>query len=148
MRSRNQWTSSKYYIFRVSVCSLSYPASKVHALCFIFISDLSGCTIFSLRQLINGTIFGKSLLYLFFDVLHKFCSETFLILRKFERDIIIKLRRSSCKVPVFMKTEFSQQISPKRSSIKFRENPSSLSRVVPCGRIDTKTETDRQTCRS
>jgi hypothetical protein len=35
-----------------------------------------------------------------------------------------------------MKTEFSQQIFEKVSNIKFRKNPSSGSRVVPCGLKD------------
>ena len=30
----------------VCVCSLSYPACKAHALCFIFICGLSGSTVF------------------------------------------------------------------------------------------------------
>jgi len=34
-----------------------------------------------------------------------------------------------------MKLEFSQQVFEK-SNIKFHENPSSGSRVVPCGRMD------------
>ena len=42
-----------------------------------------------------------------------------------------------------MKTEFSQQIFEKGSNIKFRKNPSSGSRVVPCGQTDR--QTDRQT---
>jgi len=35
-----------------------------------------------------------------------------------------------------MKLEFSRQIFEKFSSIKFHENPSSESRVVPCGRTN------------
>jgi hypothetical protein len=35
-----------------------------------------------------------------------------------------------------MKLEFSQQVFEKPSTIKFHENPSSGSRVVPCGRTD------------
>jgi hypothetical protein len=35
-----------------------------------------------------------------------------------------------------MKREFSRQIFEKSSNIKFHENPSSGSRVVPCGRTD------------
>jgi len=35
-----------------------------------------------------------------------------------------------------MKLEFSRQILDKFSNIKFYENPSSGSRVVPCGRTD------------
>jgi hypothetical protein len=44
------------------------------------------------------------------------------------------------KYPLFllivMKLEFSQQIFEKLSDIKFYENSSSGSRVVPCGRTD------------
>jgi len=39
-----------------------------------------------------------------------------------------------------MKLKFSQQTSEKSSNIKFHENPSSESRVVPCGRTDGLTE--------
>jgi hypothetical protein len=35
-----------------------------------------------------------------------------------------------------MKLEFSQRIFEKHSNIKFHENPSGVSRVVPCGRTD------------
>jgi hypothetical protein len=35
-----------------------------------------------------------------------------------------------------MKLEFSRQIFEKYSNIKFRENPFSGNRVVPCGRTD------------
>jgi len=38
-----------------------------------------------------------------------------------------------------MKLEFSQRIFEKYSNIKFHENPSSLSRVFPWGRIDGQT---------
>jgi hypothetical protein len=55
--------------------------------------------------------------------------------------MIINVYRSSCKVPVFivrflMKFEFSQHIFDKYSNIKFRESPSSGSRMVPCGQTD------------
>ena len=52
----------------------------------------------------NGSIFGKSdLTYnVHFDFLYDFLSEIFLILRRIERDVIIKVRRSSCKVPVLI----------------------------------------------
>ena len=42
-----------------------------------------------------------------------------------------------------MKLEFSGQIFEKYSNIKFRENPSSGSRIVSCGRTDG--QTDRET---
>jgi len=37
-----------------------------------------------------------------------------------------------------MKLEFSRQISEKYSYAKFNENPSSRSRVVPCGTVDRR----------
>ena len=37
-----------------------------------------------------------------------------------------------------MKSEFSRHISEKYLNIKFHENPSSGSRVVPCGKTDMK----------
>ena len=40
------WKSSKYYIFWVCVCSLSYPTCKSHAPCYIVTCGLSGSTIF------------------------------------------------------------------------------------------------------
>jgi hypothetical protein len=39
-----------------------------------------------------------------------------------------------------MKHEFSLQILEKSSNIKFRENPFSGSRVVPCGQTDRHDE--------
>ena len=75
---------------------------------------------------------------------HKMCvwfslqmlSVTFLIIRRIPRDIIVTLRRSSCKVTVilsdFNETWISGQIFEKFSNIKFRENPY----ILPCGRRD------------
>jgi hypothetical protein len=59
------------------------------------------------RYLINGTIFGQKFVehnicvYIFSTTL----SQTFLILRRIQRDIIITVHRSSCKVP-FIIVEF------------------------------------------
>jgi hypothetical protein len=39
-----------------------------------------------------------------------------------------------------MKLEFSRQIFEKYSDIKFNDNPSSWSRVVPCGQTDRHEE--------
>jgi hypothetical protein len=48
----------------------------------------------------------------------------------------------SCSI--FMKLEFSQQTFKKSSNIKFHENPSSESLVVPCRHSDRRTD-DGQT---
>ena len=74
-------------------------------------------------------------------------SETFLILRSFERDMIIYVRWSSCKLSVillrFYWIEFSWQIFEKYWNIKFHENPSSASRVYQFGRTDRQAERER-----
>jgi len=44
----------------------------------------------------------------------------------------------SCRV--LMKLEFFRRIFEKCSNIKFNENPSSWSRVVPCGQTDGETD--------
>ena len=41
---------------------------------------------------------------------------------------------------MLMKFEFSQQIFEKYSNIKHHENPSSWSRVIPCGQTDRHDE--------
>jgi hypothetical protein len=55
--------------------------------------------------------------------------------------MITNVYRSLCKVAVIialflMKLEFSRQIFEKYPNIKYRENPSNESRVVPYGRTD------------
>jgi len=70
----------------------------------------------------------------------KILSETFCILKIIERDIIINVNWFLCREPVIidlMKLEFSHRFFfEKYSNIKFHENLSSVSRVVPCGRTD------------
>jgi hypothetical protein len=71
-----------------------------------------------------------------------------LILRRIQRGMIIITRRFSCKLPGFLVIfqwvcQVSRQIFEKYSDIKHNENPSRVSRVVPCRRIDE--QTDRQT---
>jgi hypothetical protein len=74
-----------------------------------------------------------------FDFLCNLFSETFLILRRTERDqkctlVFRPSPRYSC--PILIKLEFSRQFFEKYSTIKFDENRSSGSQVVPCGRTD------------
>ena len=88
------------------------------------------------HYLITGTISEKV-------IEHKMCVLIFstifvlTILRRIPRDIVINVKTSSwysCRI--LIELEFSRQIFEKRSNIKFYENPSSGSRVVPCGRTD------------
>jgi hypothetical protein len=66
--------------------------------------------------------------------------QTFLILSRIHRDIVVNVHRSMysthCSYRILNRLRFSQQIFEKRPNIKFPENPSSKSRVVPCGRTD------------
>jgi hypothetical protein len=52
--------------------------------------------------------------------------------------IFVYSTRFSCQI--LIKLEVSRQISEERSDVKFHENPSSGSRVVPCGRTDRRTD--------
>ena len=66
--------------------------------------------------------------------------ETFVILRKNQRAIVLNVSTSSYKVSVivvrYKKIEFYQQILEKSSNIKFHENLTSGSRAVLCGLTD------------
>jgi hypothetical protein len=69
-----------------------------------------------------------------------------LILIIIQLDIVRNVKTSSSKVPVivvgfYWNLNFLYRFSKKKSSnIKFHQNPSSVSRVVPCGRTDGHNE--------
>jgi len=102
MRPLLQWKSKEYYILRVCICSLSYPACNAPApYCHLWPAPLYNI---SPHYLINRTILVKKK-----NVTeHKMCvlifstnfPEIFLILRRNERDVITNVYRSACKVPV------------------------------------------------
>jgi hypothetical protein len=107
---------------------------------------LSALQFFSPRYLINGTVFLKMLLnkkYVFRFFLQIF-SEIFLIPRRTERNMIVNVLWSSCKVPVILLriewNELSRQFFEKHWNIKFHENTSSENRVVPRGQKDGRTD--------
>ena len=77
-------------------------------------------------------------------------SETFVILRIIQRDVIINEHKFSCTVLPLLLADFNEtgifsKYFRKKSpqNIKFRENPSSGSRVVPCGRTDRQDMRDK-----
>jgi hypothetical protein len=63
------------------------------------------------------------------------------ILGRIQRDIVINVHRSACKVPLLL-SDFNEtsnvytNFQKKYSNIKFHKNPFSGSRVVPCGQTD------------
>jgi hypothetical protein len=106
------------------------------------------------HYLINGTIFGKTLLNV--KCVFWFClqllSETFLILRRIQRDIIINVRKSALKYPLFMSDCNETRIlsTDFRKILKYQisYNSYSGSRVVPCGRTDRQIDRhDEANCR-
>jgi hypothetical protein len=135
-------------MLRVCVRRLACPPSSTRAPCYFVVCGVPGFP----RYFINCKIFRNKLLnikYVFWFSLQILC-ETFLILRRNERDMInsiqhigrnVQYRRCSCQI--LIKLEFSRQNFEKYSSVKFNENPSNGSRVVPCGQTDGRTETDR-----
>jgi hypothetical protein len=146
----------KYYILWVSVGGRSCPGCNAHAPYNIVICGLSDCTIFS--QIISqmARFSWKKLLdikcvcWFSLQLLH----ETFLILGRIQRVMIVYLQRCLCKLyvkyPLFLSDSNESWIFStdfrKMLKIKFNKSPSIGSRVVSCGRTDTQTDgqTERQ----
>jgi hypothetical protein len=99
------------------------------------------------HYLINSTIFRKTLLVIkcVFWFSLQILFEIYLILRRIQRHIIVNVETSLCKIPVIFSDlkeplVFSTYFRKGRSNVKFNKNPSSGSRVVPCGQMDGQTE--------
>jgi hypothetical protein len=121
----SEWVRARASV-RACVCvysCLSYPACKAHAVCYIVLCGLSGSIIFFLHYLINVTIFGEKNQLLkakcVFWVPLQRLSETFFIPRIIQRDIVVNVRTSSCKVPVI----FVNFDEPRILSTDFRKIP-------------------------
>ena len=96
-----QWKNNKYYVLWACVCSLSYTACNAR---------VSYCRLWPARlynifphYFIKGMILEKKKLLnikcvFWFSI--QFLLETFLILRRNERSVIINVHRSLCKAPV------------------------------------------------
>ena len=82
-----------------------------------------------------------------FEFLHNFCRKHFYSKKKLARYgrkfILFFMWSTLYFCQILIKFEISQQIFEKFSNIKFHENPSSGSRVVPCGQTDGPTVTTK-----
>ena len=124
-------------------CSLTNPACNAPP--YFHLRPLRLHDIFQ-HYLINSTIFGKELL----NIICVFCFslqslfDKFLILRSILRDISVNVDKFACKVTVNLfgfqrNLNFLDRFCKKSSNIKFDQNPSCGSRVVPCGQTDVRT---------
>ena len=96
---------NKYYIFWVCFCSLRCPPCNAHALYYIVICSLSVSTrffhIYHKRHDFREKVTEYKMCLVFgFSV--QLLSETFLILRRIEWDMIINVQTSLRKVPVIL----------------------------------------------
>ena len=135
------------------VCSLRYPSCNAHApYCHLWPARLN--CIFP-HYLINGTIFGGGGGG---DIEHKMSvlifSATFFLnvsrckkkWARYNKKMYIGLR---VKCPLFLYDFHETWISStdfrkKFSNIRFHENPSSGSRIIPCGQTDRHDETNNR----
>ena len=128
-------------MFWVCDCSFGYQAWNTHAsYCHLWPAQLYNNFP---HYPINGTIFGRKLLnskcVFWFSL--QLLSETFLILRRTERDMIIKrisvfMNGTHYSAQILMRFEFSPQICEKFWNIKFHETPSIVHLAVARGRTD------------
>jgi hypothetical protein len=143
-RSHNHCCSRKAIniTYSVCVCSLSYPACKVHAPCYIVICGPCDSTLSHNRHDFLGG--GWKLL----NIKCAFWFSTTFIwsICHFEKNsaryrkwdnVFIESTRYSCQI--LKRIEFSRQIKKKTLNVKCHENASSGRRVVPCGRTDERT---------
>jgi len=138
-----QWKISKYYMcifsYRYPTCSSYAPSWHVACLAVRY------CSTFSHKR---HNFLKKKLLkmkYIFWFS-PQLLFETFLNMRRFDQDMIKNVYLSSCEVPVLLirfkwNLNFLHRFSKKCSNVNFHENPSSGSRVVPCGQTDVTKQT-------
>ena len=86
------WKSNKYYIFWECVCTLRYPACNAHVPYCLLLPTWINLILHLVfpHYAINGTIFGKKSYWTqnLFRISTQLLSETFLILRRIQWDMI------------------------------------------------------------
>ena len=137
------WKNKKYYIFWVCVCSLRYPTGNAHAPYWRHLWPVRLNNIFPL-YLINDTIFEEKKL----DIKWVFWFSVQLW-SEIERHMIKKIFIGLYVKYLLCLSDFNEtwiflDKFSKNTHIKFHENPSSGSRVVPCGRADGQTNMTKQ----
>jgi len=128
--------NNKYYTTWAFIRSLRYPECNAHApychLCSALLYNI--CPHYLINDFRTQIIERK----MCFDFLYKFYRNIFHSKKncaRYDKNIYI-----AYFCPIWMKMEFSGQIFETLSNIKFHENPSSGSRVVPYGQTDRRTD--------
>jgi hypothetical protein len=84
----------------------------------------------------TATVYRSSctvaLLYIGLHVQYRYCISVFMYSTRYSYQVLMKL-------------EFSRQVFEKYSTIKCHENPSSVSRFIPCERTDIQTDMTKLT---
>ena len=102
---RGKAKSNKYYIFRVCVCNLCFPACKGHEPVTVLSVTCLAIPYFPTLSHHRhdfrgggGTIEHKMCMLIFLQIL----SQTFLILRRIHRGFTINICSCSCRVPLLL----------------------------------------------
>jgi hypothetical protein len=133
------------------VCRLSYPACNAHAPYYIVIRGLSASTRFFHISLSTVHFSEKVVGNVCFDFSRQILSETFLILRRIKREIIINYTGLHVKYALFL-SHFNEiwifwTYFPKNTQMSnFVKSLCSGRRIIPCGGTDRRTggRTDRR----
>jgi hypothetical protein len=132
------------------VSILSHPACKSHLFCSALYCHLWHVWVYHIfpHYLINGNIFEKKSTEhkMCYDFLYNVCPKHFSLWEEFGEILLQMYIGLNVKCPLFSSdfngTWTSRQDFKKSSNIKFHENLSSGSRVVPCGDRQTDVKTD------
>ena len=87
-------------IFCLCFCCLTYPVCTAHALYYVVVCALFGCTSPFTHHVTKGKNFDKAIEHkMCFNFLYKFSLTHFRILRNIDRHMIKNVYWSSCKIP-------------------------------------------------
>jgi hypothetical protein len=144
------WKSNKYYIFCACVALVIQHKKRMGSIVLSYVAWAVRLYHVSPRYLTNCTIFGKKVNWTrnVFSFSLQILSPTFLILRRIQRNIVINVKCLRIKYPILLSDLNGIWISStdfrkKNSNIKYHQNLSSRSRVVPCGRTNRVTDKEK-----